>query len=190
MTTRLNKKFNHQSTAVVIAACLLTVLTSLTACEQVSCPLNNTVESVYGFYASARTADGTFAEGAAVKIADTLTVTILGRDTVLLNRIYNQSSISLPVSYYADTDTLLFTFTDKQGAIGKDTLWMHKENTAHFDDPSCPVHIWHTVTGVESTRHIIDTIIVNNADINYDGLENFQIYFHISTDQDTTDDED
>ncbi|MBP5500483.1 MAG: hypothetical protein J6Y05_07280 [Bacteroidales bacterium] len=158
----------------------------MASCEQVSCPLNNTVESIYGFYASARTADGVFAEGAQVTILDTLTVSALGRDTILANRLYNKNSIGLPVSYYGETDSLLFTFTDKQGLMGRDTLWIHKQSHPHFDDPSCPVHVWHVITGVESTHHLIDTILIHHAEINYDGLENLQIYFYTSDNEEET----
>ena len=161
----------------------------LLSCDSVSCPLNNTVASVYGFYASARGDDGVFVEGSSVSVHDTLDITALGPDTLLVNRLIGQSGVSLPVSFYADEDVLEFAFTDKYSRKGADTLWVKKKNTHHFDDPSCPIHMWHTILGVRSTHHLIDTVVVVNPAVNYDGEENFRIYFFTanSTDDDTED---
>ena len=151
-----------------------------TSCENVSCPLNNTVESVYGFYAATYDDYGELLTGNAVSVGDTLTVTLLGADSVILNRQVNQSGMTLPVSFYEDTDAVELAFTDTLSRVGRDTLWIHKRNTHHWDDPSCPVHMWHQVLDVRSTHHLIDTVLVPNPTINYDGLENFQIYFHMA----------
>ncbi|MCR5181279.1 MAG: hypothetical protein K6C30_08735 [Bacteroidaceae bacterium] len=149
------------------------------SCESISCPLNNTVESVYGFYAADYAADGTLNTGTAISIGDTLTVTLLGLDSVILNRLIGASSMKLPVSYYEDTDVVELAFTDTLLQTASDTVWIHKRNHHHWDDPSCPVHMWHDVLDVRSTHYLIDTVLVTNPTINYDGLENFQIYFRV-----------
>ncbi|MBP5770005.1 MAG: hypothetical protein J6W75_01415 [Bacteroidaceae bacterium] len=154
------------------------VALSLVSCDNLSCPLENTVESVYGFYATSRTANGTFEPGAAISIGDTLTIYAANRDTILANRLIGKSSVSLPVSYYADVDTLLFVFSDADGRSTSDLVYIHKRNIHHWDAPSCPVHLWHEVTAVASTHNLIDTILISNPHINYDGNENFQIYFY------------
>lgn len=151
-----------------------------TSCESVSCPLNNTVESVYGFYAADYDNSGLLQTGNAVTVGDTLTVTLLGADSIICNRLVGQSGVKLPVSYYEDTDIVEFTFTDTQSRVGRDTIWINKRNQHHWDDPSCPVHIWHEVLNIRSTHNLIDTVLVKNAMINYDGLENFQIYFRVA----------
>lgn len=151
------------------------------ACDSVSCPLNNTVESVYGFYASARADDGTFAPGEAIAIGDTLTITALGPDTVIANRIINANTVALPMSFYGQTDSLLFHFTDADDRLADDTVWIDKQSHHHWDDPSCAVHIWHNINAVRSTHNLIDTILIANPAVNYDGLENFQIYFRTAS---------
>ena len=155
----------------------------LTACTTVNCPLENKVLAVYKFYASARTSDGVFVPGQAVEIADTLNITVLPTDTVIVNKLVNKGEAKLPVSLYGDVDTLQFTYTDTLGAIAYDTLHVSKINHHHVDDPSCPINMFHTITGITHTRHVIDTVIINHADINYNGLENFQIYFRTATDE-------
>ncbi len=156
---------------------------SLISCDNFSCPLNNTVESVYGFYAAEYDADGQLA-GRAVNVGDTITITALGPDSVLANKLIGKSSVSLPVSYYGDEDVLQFCYTDQERRIAYDTVWVAKRNQHHWDDPSCAVHIWHTITAVRSTHNLIDTLVISNPEVNYDGLENIQIYFRISQDDD------
>ncbi len=85
--------------------------------------------------------------------------------------------MSLPVSFYAPADTIILTFTDTLSRQATDTIWMEKTSTPHFDDPSCPIHMWHTISAVSSTHSLIDSIVILNTAINYDGLENIQIRF-------------
>ena len=37
--------------------------------------------------------------------------------------------------------------------------------------------MWHNVLYVRSTHHLIDTVLINHTEINYDANENLQIYF-------------
>ena len=144
--------------------CLL--IFNLASCDTFNCLLDTKVECGYGFYA----------EGTSIAVSDTLTVTALGIDSVLVNRQVNKSSLKLPVSYYGDVDSLEFKIQGPDGEA-RDTVYMAKRNIGHIEDVSCPAHMWHTITSVYSTHHLIDSVYINNADINYDGLENLQIYF-------------
>lgn len=136
------------------------------SCDTFNCLLDTKVQCVYGFYS----------EGASIMVSDTLTVTALGVNTVLVNRSVNQNGLQLPVSYYGDVDSLEFKIKGPDGE-GCDTVYMVKRNIAHMEDVSCPAHMWHTITQVYSTHHLIDSVYINHSDINYDGLENLQIYF-------------
>ncbi len=167
---------------VMGGAILVPMLSYLYSCDSYNCKLDTTVECVYGFYASARQDDGIFVPGSTVSVGDSLTVTILGADTVLVNKWVNQSSLNLPMSYYGDVDSLEFTFLDTEGAEGRDTVYVSKTNRAHLDDPSCPAHMWHTITHITSTHNLIDTILINNPNVNYETKENLQIYFFTAED--------
>ena len=146
---------------------LFLLIFHLTSCDTYNCRLETKVQYVCGFYSS---------EGDGIAVGDTLTITALGIDSVLANRLVNQSAVKLPVSYYGDIDSLELRFTGKDGE-GRDTVYIAKRNTAHLDGPSCPAHMWHTITQVYSTHHLIDTVLINIPDINYDGLENLQFRF-------------
>lgn len=152
------------------------------ACENVTCSIDNTVESVYSFYASART-DGVFYPGNAITIGDTMSVIILGPDSVIANRLVRQKEVKLPVSFYGAVDSLLFEFTDTASRKGRDTLFVFKMSMPHWEDPSCPVHMFHVVTAVTSTHNIIDTVLIINPTITYEGLENFRIYFRTNDEE-------
>ena len=144
---------------------------NLMSCDTYNCLLETKVQCVYGFY----TSEGTLA------IGDTLTITALDVDAVLANRLVNASGVKLPVSYYNDADTLEFLFQGEDGE-GRDTLYIEKQNIAHLDDVSCPAHMWHHITRVYTTHHLIDSVIISEPNINYDGKENLQIYFRIDED--------
>lgn len=163
--------------AVWLSVCCLL----FAGCDNVSCPLNNSVESVYGFYAANYDDGGELITGRAVSVGDTITVTALGPDTVLVNKLINKNSVALPMSFFKDEDVLVFKFADQEQRTAYDTIWVAKSNLRHWDDPSCPIHMWHTINGVRYTHNLIDTLIITNPTVNYDGLENIQIYFRTAS---------
>lgn len=146
------------------------VMTAL-SCSTSGCPLNNTVYSTYGFYA--------FIDGKeeAVQIQDTMTVKACGTDSILINRLTGQSKMELPISYNAPTDTLCLEFTNANGQLRTDTIWLDKENYPHYESPECPSSMFHVVTQIRFTRNLIDSVLVVNPNINYNASENFKIYF-------------
>ena len=168
------------------------LMLALTACDDVTCPLKNTVESIYNFYASARTEDGTFVEGQAIGVGDTITIVAIDTAEIYINKLYNADKCKLPVSFYRPADSLRWVFTDSKGATASDTIVIFKTSHHHFDDPSCPVHIWHHIDSIAFTDNVIDTIIIASPEVNYDGLENFKIYFRTnqSSDEEHTTDAD
>ena len=174
--------------AILRVAAALFVL-ALAACDDVTCPLNNTVESIYNFYASARTEDGIFVEGKAVSVGDTITISGIDTTDILLNKLYSADKCALPVSFYKAADSLAWLFADSKGGHATDTIVVFKTSYHHFDDPSCPVHIWHHIDSIAFTRNVIDTIIIASPEVNYDGLENFQVYFRTSQESDEDTDE-
>jgi len=150
---------------------LLTILSSFllfSACESIDCTLNNMVYCYYGFYSSST--------GEAISITDTITVTALGTDSILYNRGVNKSSISLPMSYWNDTDTLNFLFYNDSASYSA-TLFVNKTNVQHYESPDCPTTMFHQLTGATFESAIIDTIVITRPGVNYLQDENIKIYF-------------
>lgn len=140
----------------------------LTACDSIDCTLNNTVMCNMSFYN---------AQGKTVVLLDTLTIRAIGTDSVLYNRAVNTSQISLPLSYYNEADTLLFDFFGEGYRI-EDRLVVKKKNYERFESLDCPVKMFHTLTDVLTTQHLIDSVHIASPKVEYNNGENIKIYLH------------
>lgn len=144
----------------------------LSACSSIDCPLNNRT------YASFKLA------GDVTKLVDTLTVSTPRNidnpeeDTVLINRLVDTDSLSLPMSYQRTEDIYIFTFVQKDTELKTiDTLWVSKENEPHFESVDCNPVMFHTIKDVHFTQRAIDDIKVNYNKVTYnDAKAHFLIY--------------
>ncbi len=153
-----------------IVAVLLSVV-SLCACTSIDCPVQNLVYTVYNAY------DG---RGEAFTLQDTMYVYTHrrnGSDTLILNAAIGTSTFSLPISYTCPEDTLYFLFV-KEGGIVADTVHIKKEDIPHFESVDCSASFFHHLQSVRTTHHVIDSIIINKSNVDYDvTTEHFHIYF-------------
>ena len=145
---------------------------SLSGCAGVDCPLNNVVTSHWYFY------DGEDA----VSVLDSIYVyaKVNGRDSLVVNRLYNASSFDLQFSYYQPVDTFLLEIRhpgdDGETQIGIDWIIVDKEDLAHFNSPECGVWHEHNVTSVQSSHVLIDSIQIVRPKIDTNEEENFRIF--------------
>ena len=126
-------------------------------------------------------------DGTSLTLSDTLTVTV--RDSIILNRLTNGTSIRLPMSYNAKADTLVFHYKP-EGALQSisDTVVVTKTNTPHFVSLDCARSMFHNITNVtwshripdETYKYAIQQVVVKNADVNYEERENLQIFFTVN----------
>lgn len=159
----------EKAKALVVA--MITGL-GLSACSSIDCPLNNRT------YASFKLA------GDVTKLVDTLTVSTPRNidnpeeDTVLINRLVDTDSLSLPMSYQRTEDIYIFTFVQKDTELKTiDTLWVSKENEPHFESVDCNPVMFHTIKDVRFTQRAIDDIKVNYNKVTYnDAKAHFLIY--------------
>ena len=142
---------------------LLAVSCLAVACSSINCQLNNTVYTTYGFYY----------RNSPITVTDTLTVTTLGSDSVLLNKQTGMSSIELPMSYTGETDVFVLSFMN----LSNDTIWVSHTNYPYYETPECGTAIFHEITRIDHTRNLIDSIEVVKRTVNYDGKENVRIHF-------------
>lgn len=140
---------------------------SLGSCDTVDCSLNNTVFCYLSFY------DG---GGQKVALKDTLSVTAYGTDKVLFNRGVGKSDVAIPMSYYNDADTLVFTLWGNDYRTSS-TVVVDKKNIVHFESPDCPVNMFHDITAAGVLRgKMIDSVKVVKPSVNYQRDENIRIY--------------
>jgi len=151
----------------IIYAIVLVAL--LAACSTVDCPLNSYVGTYYKL------------KGTVSKLPLPLTVSTSRHefgDTVLINQLNNADSFALPMSYAAPSDVLYFSFQPTEGQAINDTVEIQKEDIPHFESVDCSPAIFHKITGVRTTQHAIDSIVINNANVNYDYAKaHLYIYF-------------
>lgn len=155
---------------------MLAALAAITACacSSIDCPVQNSVYTNYAIYK---------ADGTKDTLHDTLSVltfTAAGEDTVIFNRGVGLTAFSLPISYVNPCDTFFFGMKPQ----GEDSQWItdqvriNKVNTPRFESVDCQVAYFHTITAVESTHNFIDSIVINNPNVDYDTeKQHFRIYF-------------
>jgi len=146
-----------------IAMALLAVL--LAACTSIDCPVESMVYTIYDL----QKPDGT---------PDTLTVDTMsvwihradGSDTIVYNQLFGPTAytMSLPISYTQPEDTFYLLTKDTLGHRWRDTIRVKKDNFPHFESVDCQATYFHRITAVFTTRHLIDSLIINNPDVNYD----------------------
>lgn len=103
---------------------------------------------------------------------------IEGTDSVLINKDVNVDSFSLPMSYSQNEDVLFFEIHTLSKQVFKDTVTVSKENRSHFESVDCSPSFFHTITGVKTTHNYIDSIVINQKEVNYDASKaHFYIYF-------------
>lgn len=178
MTIRLNSKSRphrpHRFPTIVTSLCLLLCL-ALTGCTEVDCPLDNIVEMGVKIY-DADTSQP-------LTLADTLTVRLAGRDTILLNRAQGINDFYLPLRYTSAEDTFLLRFSNANGQAATDTLWVTHSASPHFESIDCPAAVFHSISSVRHTFHVlrlmpltIDSVVITNPTVNYDNVENLSLY--------------
>lgn len=145
----------------------------LAACSSIECPLNNTVCATYYLYDT---------DGNKYTLADTLTVFTkkhtTNEDTILLNSKANATTFSLQMSYTGSSDLYILMMKDTLDNIVYDTITVSKTNTPHFESTECGPAFFHTIEGVSNTRHKIESVNINDKEVNYDATkEHIQILF-------------
>lgn len=147
---------------------VLSLITGMMACSGEDCPINNTVAGKMVFYNHL---------GDLVAINGTLSISVVRPqgDSIVLNLKSNASDVTIPLSYAYDTDTLIF---DYNGGMAYDTLYISHTNTPTLVSVACGTAMFHSLTTVRSTHHVIDTLIIKSPEVNYDERENIQVIYH------------
>lgn len=190
---------------IASVAAITTATAAMCACYSNNCPLDNAVSCQYGFYDSEGTAitygdtitvstlmPGTktvyiyrklgnktvtkdYKDAALIEQGYTESTAEQRRDTVLINNVYSAQSISLPMSYYRNIDTLVVAY---HSISVKDTIWVEHEAFPFVELPECGTYRFHTLKKIRSTDAAIDHIEISNPNVNYEGRENVKIYFN------------
>lgn len=144
----------------------------LVACSGEDCPINNTVQGKMAFYSQ-------YGDPVSVNGALTMSVMRPQGDSVLLNQKYGASDVLFPLSYAHATDTLIFCYVGEEGTAC-DSIYITHTNTPTLVSVDCGTAMFHTITSVGSTHHVIESIILKSPEVNYDERENIQVIYRIA----------
>lgn len=181
------------------------VMLLLAGCNASNCPLSSTVTCNYYFYDEEGTAisyDDTITIctlmpgwkteytyrrlGYTTYILDEQDTTLINagytestqtvrNDTVLINKLISGSSVSLPMAYYANSDTLVFKY---RSISTRDTLYVSHESYSNVELPECGAHRFHTLHSITTAGNAaIDHVEIVDPYVDYEQRENVKIYF-------------
>lgn len=68
---------------------------------------------------------------------DSLTITALGTDSIILNNEKNVHTLMLPLRYTSDTTVFIFRYDPKRREKDVDTLYIVQQNTPYFQSMEC-----------------------------------------------------
>ncbi len=148
---------------------------AIVACTTIDCPVQNLVYTNYAI----KKADGT------VDTLNTDTLWIIskranGTDTLLLNALCGSSAtaFSLPISYTQPEDVFISLLSCNSGKQFIDTIRIKKDNFPHFESVDCQAAYFHTITAVNTTHNVIDSLVIHHPYVNYDITNtHYYIYF-------------
>jgi hypothetical protein len=103
----------------------------------------------------------------------TVSVMINGQAAIAVNHVTNAKEIKLPMCYTATCDTVIMNFFDSYN----DTLYIGHSNIPIYQSMECGVIMHHRLTATTSTNVIIDSLAVNETNVNFDNNENIKLYF-------------
>lgn len=145
----------------------LFVIVGQVSCSGEDCPINNTVMGKMVFYSP---------YGDPVTFVGTLSVSVVRPqgDSVVLNRKTNVYEALFPLSYTHDTDTIVLNYNN---GAAYDTLYVGHTNTPTLVAVDCGMAMFHSITSVSSTQHVINSIVLKSSEVNYDERENIQVIY-------------
>ncbi len=97
------------------------------------------------------------------------------KDTILINKLTNATHFQVPMSYFNNEDTLVFSYAS---IILSDTIKISHSSFPHVELPECGTYRFHNLKNATCTDRYIDRIKISNAKVNYEGNENIQIFFN------------
>lgn len=107
---------------------------------------------------------------------DSLTVTAFGTDSILLNNQKQVRGLSLPLRYTADSTVLVFHYS-RDPRYRKDTIVIRQTNTPYFLSMDCGYQMQQSITSRSYSRHFLDSIHIQTAELSIYGTENLRLFY-------------
>lgn len=123
---------------------------------------------------------------------DSLTITALGTDSIILNNEKNVHKLMLPLRYTSDSTVFIFRYDPINNPKDVDTLYIVQENTPYFQSIECGYMMKQKILKVAYGKpgrpgvlppngngqpDQIDSLYLRNAEANTNEIENLQIFY-------------
>lgn len=113
---------------------------------------------------------------------ESLTITALATDSVILNRATEVKELSLPLRYTADSTVLVLHYgsgdeTETETESPTDTVILRHVNTPYFLSMDCGYQMKQSLTSVSYSRHVLDSIYIITPEADIYGTKNLKLFY-------------
>jgi hypothetical protein len=114
---------------------------------------------------------------------DSLTVTALGTDSIILNNEKKVHTLMLPLRYTSDSTVFILRYDPVRNWDDADTLYIVQENTPYFQSMECGYMMKQNIISAafgnkkNNSTEDIDSLYLRNKEANTNEIENLQIFF-------------
>ena len=115
---------------------------------------------------------------------DSLTITALGTDSIILNNQKKVHTLMLPLRYTSDTTVFILWYNPNSPTNKKDvdTLYIIQKNTPYFQSMECGYMMKQNILSTKfgntkNSSERIDSLHIQNKEANTNEIENLQIFY-------------
>lgn len=108
---------------------------------------------------------------------DSLTVTALGTDSIIINNQKKVHTLMLPLRYTKDSTILIFHYAYLSDPTLCDTIRIKQNNTPYFESMDCGYSMKQSILGLSHSQIELDSIYILNKQANTDGTENLKLFY-------------
>lgn len=131
---------------------------------------------------------------------DSLTITALGTDSIILNNEKNVHTLMLPLRYTSDSTVFIFKYDPVRRPDDVDTLYIVQQNNPYFQSMECGYMMRQNIISAAfgdpgrpgnpelgGQPYQIDSLYILNKEANANEIQNLQIFYNYR--EDNTSDE-
>ena len=108
---------------------------------------------------------------------DSLTVTALGTDSIIINNQKKVHTLSLPLRFTSDSTVFIFYYAYREDPTLCDTVYIKQDNTPYFESMDCGYSMKQSILGLGHSEVELDSIYISNKQANTDGTENLKLFY-------------
>lgn len=111
---------------------------------------------------------------------DSLTITALGTDSIILNNMKDVKTVSLPLRFTSDTTVFVFHYDYVRNPKNNDTLYVVHSNVPYFQSVECGYLMQQDMrkASISKNNEFDSLYIVKNEAQSNEATENIKLFFH------------